>query len=268
MFPIARGAEVEDSAASFKPPNQFHVLLPAGEKLSLSADSHEDKEAWIQVRHRVLRICERCCIHSRCCPQELRKAAAAAAAAVAAAASTDKTESASSESASGETDGAAKSKRPSENPLTGAFGSMSAVIATTGKSTLSKPAVSRSSRSLEMPDAPNCCKKLSRKQRIKGFLACVALGWLLSITGSLLFWTAGTMAKKAKAFAVLFFMGNIVLLLGSMFLIGPKRQCKTMLKPVRRKSCILYFTLLILIFVLALVVSCPTWCRPSLAQVF
>merc|ERR1712164_148010 len=54
-----------------------------------------------------------------------------------------------------------------------------------------------------------------------------------------------------KTFAMLYVMGNIIALCATGFLVGPKKQCKTMFKETRRVACIVYMIMLVVVFVVA-----------------
>jgi hypothetical protein len=78
---------------------------------------------------------------------------------------------------------------------------------------------------------------LSRKQRIIGFAACFILGWFLSI---LSLFSIGTIVINPTKFAVLYTVGNLISLMGTLFLFGPLRQIKSMFAPIRVGATIVF----------------------------
>ncbi|XP_065838119.1 vesicle transport protein SFT2B-like [Oscarella lobularis] len=73
----------------------------------------------------------------------------------------------------------------------------------------------------------DCCKSMSWATRIKGFIICLAIGIVLSILGTIMFWVSLT------AFAILYSLGTITSIASSFFLMGPLRQLKKMVDPNR-----------------------------------
>ncbi|XP_070318810.1 vesicle transport protein SFT2B isoform X2 [Odocoileus virginianus] len=71
---------------------------------------------------------------------------------------------------------------------------------------------------------------LSSGTRIKGFIACFALGILCSLLGTLLLWVP---RKGLYLFAVFYTFGNIASLGSTAFLMGPMKQLKRMFEPTR-----------------------------------
>lgn len=67
--------------------------------------------------------------------------------------------------------------------------------------------------------ADSCCPKLSFKERLHGVAACFFGGMVLSLLGTMFWWTG-----KTRPFAILYTLGNVVSICGTGFLIGPKRQ--------------------------------------------
>lgn len=61
----------------------------------------------------------------------------------------------------------------------------------------------------------------------------------------------GPTQKNIAAFAVLYVVGNIVALMGTGFLLGPKTQCRKMWDPTRRISAAFYLSMLVVVFALA-----------------
>jgi len=96
---------------------------------------------------------------------------------------------------------------------------------------------------------------LSRTQRLYGFVGCLAVGFLLSILGSILLFLG-----QLGIFAVLYAMGTIVSLIGTGFLIGFLKQLKLMFKPVRVVASIVFLASIGLVFVAAFVLSNEILC--------
>ena len=85
---------------------------------------------------------------------------------------------------------------------------------------------------------------LSLKDRLIGFAICFVFGYLLEFMalGSL----AGLLLGRTKKFAFLYTAGNIVAIFGTFFLVGPQRQLKLMLDPIRKGSSIVFILSIIL----------------------
>ncbi|XP_039244387.1 vesicle transport protein SFT2B isoform X2 [Pipra filicauda] len=66
--------------------------------------------------------------------------------------------------------------------------------------------------------------------RVKGFVACFAIGCLCSILGSCLLWIP---KKGLILFAVFYTLGNIASIGSTLFLMGPMKQLKRMFEPTR-----------------------------------
>lgn len=96
-----------------------------------------------------------------------------------------------------------------------------------------------------------CCPKLSFKQRIIGFVSCAACGWLLSFIGTMVL-LGGVTAANLNTFVILYVLGNVIVLCGTGFLLGPRKQCTKMWDPTRRIATAVYLTLLILVLALAI----------------
>ncbi|KAH8108133.1 SFT2-domain-containing protein [Cristinia sonorae] len=96
---------------------------------------------------------------------------------------------------------------------------------------------------------------LSRMQRLYGFGACLALGFVLSILGAALLFLGMT-----ASFAVLYALGTLVALIGTGFLIGFLRQLKLMFKPIRIVATIIFLASIGLVFVGAFVIKSDILC--------
>lgn len=119
------------------------------------------------------------------------------------------------------------------------------------------------------------CPKLSFQQRVAGFCACFTIGYLITFGSFTLF--IELMEGDPVPFVFVYSMGNILALLSSMFLCGPKRQFKNMFHKKRRVTTLVYLitllasvifcfipmdhTLLFLILVVLVIVQCMalTW---------
>ncbi|KAJ7396767.1 hypothetical protein BTVI_142003 [Pitangus sulphuratus] len=66
--------------------------------------------------------------------------------------------------------------------------------------------------------------------RVKGFVACFAIGCLCSLLGSCLLWIP---KKGLILFAVFYTLGNIASIGSTLFLMGPMKQLKRMFEPTR-----------------------------------
>ncbi|KAK2540905.1 Sft2d2, partial [Columba guinea] len=66
--------------------------------------------------------------------------------------------------------------------------------------------------------------------RVKGFIACFAIGCLCSLLGSCLLWVP---KKGLTLFAVFYTLGNIASIGSTLFLMGPMKQLKRMFEPTR-----------------------------------
>ncbi|NXS57059.1 SFT2B protein, partial [Brachypteracias leptosomus] len=66
--------------------------------------------------------------------------------------------------------------------------------------------------------------------RVKGFIACFAIGCLCSLLGSCLLWVP---KKGLTLFAVFYTLGNIASIGSTLFLMGPMKQLKKMFEPTR-----------------------------------
>ncbi|XP_009435626.2 vesicle transport protein SFT2B isoform X2 [Pan troglodytes] len=71
---------------------------------------------------------------------------------------------------------------------------------------------------------------LSWGTRIKGFIACFAIGILCSLLGTVLLWVP---RKGLHLFAVFYTFGNIASIGSTIFLMGPVKQLKRMFEPTR-----------------------------------
>jgi len=91
---------------------------------------------------------------------------------------------------------------------------------------------------------------LSRTQRLYGFGGCLALGFVLSILGSILLFVG-----QLGSFAVLYAIGTVISLVGTGFLLGFMKQFKMMFKPVRVVATIVFLASIVVVFIMAFVVD-------------
>eukprot|EP00357_Protocruzia_adherens_P004835 CAMPEP_0115017920 /NCGR_PEP_ID=MMETSP0216-20121206/28446_1 /TAXON_ID=223996 /ORGANISM="Protocruzia adherens, Strain Boccale" /LENGTH=117 /DNA_ID=CAMNT_0002388913 /DNA_START=37 /DNA_END=387 /DNA_ORIENTATION=- len=98
-------------------------------------------------------------------------------------------------------------------------------------------------------DSCDCCRSLSYKERIYGFLICAGIGIFLEFLSLGSF--VGVMTGSPTRFAILYSLGNVVALTGTGFLVGPKKQFKNMSDPTRLITSIVFVAALILTLVAA-----------------
>ncbi|CCM02935.1 uncharacterized protein FIBRA_05050 [Fibroporia radiculosa] len=96
---------------------------------------------------------------------------------------------------------------------------------------------------------------LTRTQRLYGFGGCLAIGFVLSILGSILLFVG-----QLGTFAVLYALGTIISLVGTGFLLGFMKQFKLMFKPVRVVATIVFLASIVLVFVAAYVIDSDVLC--------
>jgi len=96
---------------------------------------------------------------------------------------------------------------------------------------------------------------LTRMQRLYGFGGCLALGFILSILGSVVLFLG-----QLGSFAILYALGTVVALVGTGFLIGFTKQIKLMFKPVRIVATIIFLACIGLVFVGAFVIKSDVLC--------
>ncbi|KAJ8004018.1 hypothetical protein DPEC_G00154440 [Dallia pectoralis] len=91
--------------------------------------------------------------------------------------------------------------------------------------------------------AANQASTLGWGTRMKGFIACFALGVLFSILGTCLLWIPRV---GLILFAVLYTLGNMASLCSTMFLMGPLNQLKKMCAKERAIATSIMLTCLVL----------------------
>ena len=83
--------------------------------------------------------------------------------------------------------------------------------------------------------------------RIIGYIACSGIGYVISLIGSLVLF-GGFTQTNVTLFAILYVIGNVVSLCGTLFLIGPRKQCIKMWDSSRRWSTAFYLSMIIIVF--------------------
>lgn len=111
------------------------------------------------------------------------------------------------------------------------------------------------------------CPQLSYTQRIIGFVCCAGLGYVLSLVGTLTL-IGGFSPTNVRIFIVLYVCGNVIALMATGFLVGPKTQCVKMWHPTRRYSAAFYLIMLIVVFAVAVSVKQPQYIWLILALLF
>uniref|UniRef100_A0A8C8BL48 Vesicle transport protein n=1 Tax=Otus sunia TaxID=257818 RepID=A0A8C8BL48_9STRI len=96
--------------------------------------------------------------------------------------------------------------------------------------------------------------------RVKGFVACFAIGCLCSLLGSCLVWVP---KKGLVLFAVFYTLGNIASIGSTLFLMGPMKQLKRMFEPTR-----LIATIVMLLCLILTLCSAFWWRKKGLVLLF
>ncbi|XP_066846506.1 vesicle transport protein SFT2B isoform X2 [Anser cygnoides] len=96
--------------------------------------------------------------------------------------------------------------------------------------------------------------------RVKGFIACFAIGCLFSVLGSCLIWIPG---KGLMLFAAFYTLGNIASIGSTLFLMGPMKQLKRMFEPTR-----LIATVVMLLCLVLTLCSAFWWAKKGLVLIF
>ncbi|KAJ7168178.1 SFT2-domain-containing protein [Mycena crocata] len=96
---------------------------------------------------------------------------------------------------------------------------------------------------------------LSRTTRLYGFAACLGIGFLLSVLGSIVLFLG-----QITIFATLYGFGTVISLAGTGFLIGFFSQLKLMFKPVRIVATLVFLGSIGLVFVGAFVLGNEILC--------
>ena len=82
-------------------------------------------------------------------------------------------------------------------------------------------------------------------------LVCCGFGYLLSIAGTLVLF-GGYSAKNVRSFAELYILGNLLAITATAFFVGPQKLCHRMVAKTRRVGTAIWFSLMIAIFVCAI----------------
>lgn len=91
---------------------------------------------------------------------------------------------------------------------------------------------------------------LSWNTRVKGFIICFVLGFVMSFLGSVLLF----LPNGLILFAVFYTFGNVLALSSTCFLMGPVNQCKKMFAKTRVIATIVMFLALIMTLIAAFVI--------------
>ena len=106
------------------------------------------------------------------------------------------------------------------------------------------------------------CPSLKLKTRIYGWGICLCIGFLLSLLSS------GAIKSIAQGkiikFTVLYALGTITSLSASMFLWGPKAQCKSMFDKTRRITTIVFLLCLVLVITSAVLTATEVLIVPTI----
>lgn len=133
--------------------------------------------------------------------------------------------------------------------VSGSMQKAGSVVGLTAVSTDEEEQVQQPDRLDELSEM---CPKLSFQQRVTGFFVCFGTGYLITFLSFSFF--IQLMEGDPVPFVVVYTSGNILSLLSSMFLCGPKRQFKNMFDAKRRYTSIVYLSCL---FVTVVVVFIP-----------
>lgn len=105
-------------------------------------------------------------------------------------------------------------------------------------------AARKKSKYEECEDGSSLCPSISYDKRLIGILAACGVGYLLAIFS----WVAA-FTDTAGTFAVIYVFANVFMLGSTLFLCGPLKQVKNLLRLERMIPIILYFIAMILSFV-------------------
>lgn len=125
------------------------------------------------------------------------------------------------------------------------------IIPTTEK--LSEPpkdSIMSSTVSATVKEFKGCWPDLSLKERIIGWFVCCFIGWVLSFMASVSLVASDDIA----GFAIMYSLGQILNILGSMILASPKAQWKAMTSKTRRFTSLIYVLSIVATVVVAVVV--------------
>merc|ERR1711907_259990 len=97
------------------------------------------------------------------------------------------------------------------------------------------------------------CFSLTYEQRIYSFIGCLVLGGCIYVLSCFTF--VDLMRGEPEKFVILYTLGNIIALSGSLFLFGPMKQIKTMFLPKRRVATIVMLSTIVLTMVIAFTIQ-------------
>ncbi len=95
------------------------------------------------------------------------------------------------------------------------------------------------------------CPQLTYQQRMIGFGACFLIGYLITFSSFNYF--EDLIAGNPVPFVIIYTLGNIMSLLSSMFLCGPKRQVQRMFDDKRKITTIVYLSTLAASIIICLI---------------
>jgi hypothetical protein len=93
----------------------------------------------------------------------------------------------------------------------------------------------------------SCFPSMSYETRMKGFVGCFIIGWILSFCSVIAISIA-----NINGFVLLYSFGNAVSIFATMFLMGPLRQLKSMFAPVRLLATLVFLGMLVTTIVVAI----------------
>ena len=91
----------------------------------------------------------------------------------------------------------------------------------------------------------SCCPRLSLKERMAAFVFFNVLGYILQI-GSFARFMTSIIKRDPTHFALVYSFGNILAIIGTLFLVGLKEQIRLASQTTRRTISMIYFGSLIL----------------------
>ncbi|KAJ1460412.1 Got1/Sft2-like family-domain-containing protein [Pelagophyceae sp. CCMP2097] len=96
------------------------------------------------------------------------------------------------------------------------------------------------------------CPKMTYQQRLIGFCVCCGFGYGLSFIGTMILVAGGPNAETIRQFAALYIVGNFIAIAATMFLIGPRSQCRKMFDKCRRVATLFWLSTLVVTFAIAI----------------
>lgn len=103
---------------------------------------------------------------------------------------------------------------------------------------------------LDNGDDDNICPSLTFKQRMIGFAICLSLAVIMEILAIFTLFQ-----QEYVTFGIINTIANILALLSTLFLSGPKKQVKKMFDETRRIATCVYLLTMIMTFVVALAIK-------------